>query len=100
MTFAPPPGHRRHEHSDCRMTHADLARASYEAFAAGDRRFFEQHLSEDFTFSSPPDPHLDRDGWFERCWPGAAHGQELEVVRLIEAGDEVLVTYELRRPDG
>ena len=78
----------------------ELARASYRAFAAGDRRFFEERLSDDFTFSSPPDPHLDRDGWFERCWPGAGRGQELEVVRLIEAGDEVVVTYELRRPDG
>jgi SnoaL-like domain len=78
----------------------ELARASYRAFAAGDRRFFEDHLSDGFVFSSPPDPHLDRDGWFERCWPGAGRGQELDFVRPIEAGDEVVVTYELRRPDG
>jgi ketosteroid isomerase-like protein len=76
-----------------------LARGSYLAFAAGDRRFFEERLSEDFTFSSPPDPHLDRDGWFERCWPGAGRGQEFDFVRLVESGDEVIVTYELRRPD-
>ena len=77
-----------------------LARESYLAFAAGDRGFFERHLSADFSFSSPPDPHLDREGWFERCWPGAGRGQEFEFVRVVEAGDEVIVTYELRRPDG
>jgi hypothetical protein len=77
-----------------------LARESYLAFAAGDRSFFEERLADDFTFSSPPDPHLDRAGWFERCWPGAGGGQELEFVRLVESGDEVIVTYELRRPDG
>jgi ketosteroid isomerase-like protein len=77
-----------------------LARESYRAFAAGDRSFFEEHLSEDFTFSSPADPLLDRDGWFERCWPGAGRGQDFEFLRLVESGDEVIVTYQLRRPDG
>ena len=77
-----------------------LTRALYEAFATGDRQFFEQRLRADFTFSSPPDPHLDRAGWFERCWPAAGTGQRFEYKRLIEAGDEVVVTYELRRPDG
>jgi hypothetical protein len=76
-----------------------IARESYLAFAAGDRSFFEQHLSDDFTFSSPPDPKLDRDGWYERCWPGAGQGQAFEFLRLVESGDEVIVTYELRRPD-
>ena len=77
-----------------------IARESYLAFAAGDRDFFEKHLSHDFSFSSPPDPKLDRDGWFERCWPGAGRGQEFEFVRLGELGNDVIVTYELRRPDG
>ena len=77
-----------------------IARDSYFAFAQGDRQFFEDHLSGDFTFSSPPDPHLDRAGWFERCWPGAGRGQKFEFVRVVEAGDEVIVSYDVRRPDG
>lgn len=72
-----------------------IARDSYAAFATGDRAFFEDHLSEGFRFSAPPDPQLDRDGWFERCRPGAGRGQRFEFVRLIEAGDEVVVTYEI-----
>ncbi|HKH41740.1 MAG TPA: nuclear transport factor 2 family protein [Solirubrobacterales bacterium] len=78
----------------------ELARELYAAFSAGDREFFEKHLAEDLTFSSPPDPDLDRRGFFERCWPGAGQGQGIDIVRLIEAGDEVIVTYELKRPDG
>jgi ketosteroid isomerase-like protein len=77
-----------------------LARDTYLAFAAGDRKFFEEHLADDLVFSSPPDPKLDRDGYFERCWPGAGREQEFEFARIIESGDEVIVTYELRRPDG
>jgi ketosteroid isomerase-like protein len=77
-----------------------IAREAYEAFAAGDRSFYEQHLSDDFIFSSPPDPMLDREGYFERCWPGAGQGQKFEIVRMVESGDEVIVTYESRRPDG
>jgi len=36
----------------------------------------KQRLSDDFLFSAPPDPKLDRGGYFERCsprgraWPG------------------------------
>lgn len=78
----------------------NVARQSYLAFAHADRQFFEERLSEDFTFSSPPDPLLDRAGWFERCWPGAGRSQDFTFVRLVEAGDEVIVSYEVRRPDG
>ena len=60
-----------------------LAQRSYEAFAAGDRKFFEQHLAENFIFSSPLDVGLDRAGYFERCWPGSGQGQKFKFLRLI-----------------
>jgi ketosteroid isomerase-like protein len=77
-----------------------IVRDSYAAFAAGDRSFFEQRLSDGFEFSAPPDPKLDRAGYFERCWPGAGRGQRFDFVRLIESGDEVVVTYESSAPGG
>jgi ketosteroid isomerase-like protein len=82
------------------MSRTDLAKAVYEAFAAGDRNAVERLLADDFEFHAPPDPHLDRAGYFERCWPYSGGGQAFEFVRLIEAGDEVVVTYESTRPDG
>ena len=77
-----------------------LARGLYEAFAAADRDAIENLLAEDFEFHAPPDPHLDRAGYFERCWPHAGGDQAFEFARLIESGDEVVVTYERGRADG
>ena len=78
----------------------EIARGVYRAFASGDRDFIERTFTEDFSFSSPLDVGLDRAGYFERCWPGAGRGQEFDFVRLIESGDEVVVTYEMKKPDG
>lgn len=77
-----------------------IVQDAYAAFAAGDRGFYEQRLSDDFLFSAPPDPKLDRDGYFERCWPGSGRGQDFDFVRLIESGDEVVVTYETTTSSG
>jgi ketosteroid isomerase-like protein len=76
------------------------ARELYLAFAGGDRAAVEGLLTDDFAFSSPVDPALDRDGYFERCWPGAAQGQRFEFVRLVASGDEVIVTYVVTHSDG
>jgi ketosteroid isomerase-like protein len=77
-----------------------LAKNMYVAFAVGDRDTVERLLADDFAFHAPPDPNLDREGYFERCWPGAGQGQSFELVRLVESGDEVIVTYIGTRPDG
>ena len=57
-------------------------------------------MADEFAFSSPLDVGLDRAGFFERCWPGAGGGQQFEFVRVLEFGDEVVVTYEMTRADG
>lgn len=77
-----------------------LTKDFYKAFAAADRGFVEHILADDFAFSSPPDPHLDREGYFARCWPWAGKGQEFDFVRLVDSGDEVIVTYRSKQPDG
>lgn len=51
----------------CPPTASGSSVTGYAAFAAGDRSVFEQRLTDDFLFSAPPDPRLDRDGYFERC---------------------------------
>jgi ketosteroid isomerase-like protein len=81
-------------------TRIDRSRQLYLAFAAGDRATAESLLAPEFAFHSPPDPDLDRAGYFERCWPNAGNRTEFEFVRLVESGDEVFVTYEGTRPDG
>lgn len=80
--------------------HIELAKSFYKAFAEADRDFVEKLLARDFTISTPPDSFLDRDGFFELAWPGAAGHVKHDFVRLIEHGDEVVVTYEETMPDG
>jgi ketosteroid isomerase-like protein len=82
------------------VSRVELAQQMYAVFAAGDREAIVRLLSDDFTFHAPPDPKLDRAGYFERCWPHSGGGGTFEFVRLIESGDEVVVTYEATRPDG
>jgi ketosteroid isomerase-like protein len=67
---------------------------------SGDPSALEESLSEDFTFFAPPDPGIDRATYFERCWPNAELISSYEFKRVIEAGDEVIVTYESRKSDG
>ena len=78
-----------------------VARDCYRAYESGDRSVLERALTDDFEFFSPPDPGIDRERYFERCWPNAGLLDAFEFVRLAEVGDdEVLVTYEATRKDG
>jgi ketosteroid isomerase-like protein len=78
----------------------DLARDVFTAFAAGDRERIEALLAPSLTFHAPPDPNLDRAGYFERCWPGSGNGSMFDFARMIESGDEVVVTHNATRKDG
>ena len=77
-----------------------LVRDSYRAFETGDRALIERVLADDLTFSAPPDVGIDRERYFERCWPNAGNLGGFEYVRLTEVEDEVLVTYVATRTDG
>ena len=77
-----------------------LARDCYGAYESGDRSVIEELLADDFTFYSPYDVGIDRAAYFERCWPNAGLIEGYEFKRLIEAGDEVVVTYESTKTDG
>ena len=77
-----------------------IARDCYGAYESGDRRVVEELLTEDFTFSSPADVGIDRETYFERCWPNSELTKAFDFKRLVEDGDDVLVTYECTRTDG
>src|SRR5690349_8622993 len=77
-----------------------LAEESYRAYERGDRQAIEALLTDDFVFFSPPDPGIDRAAYFERCWPNAGTIVGYELVRLVEADEEVVVTYEAEKTDG
>jgi ketosteroid isomerase-like protein len=74
---------------------AEIARASYEAFVRRDRQTMESLLSDDFTFTSPYDDHIDRATYFARCWPYGETIQYFRVLSLMESDGEVMIAYEI-----
>ena len=77
-----------------------LVRAAYGAYESGDRGAIERVLGDDYVFYSPADPGIDRERYFQRCWPNAQAIAAFRFERLAEVGDEVLVMYEATRTDG
>jgi ketosteroid isomerase-like protein len=77
-----------------------IAREVYEAYESGDRALVDKHLSGDFRFYSPADVGIDLPAYFERCWPNAEMIAAFEFKRIIESGEEVVVTYEATKTDG
>ena len=78
----------------------DVARQAYAAYAESDLGALEPLIADDFAFSSPDDPELDRAGYFERCWPNHEHIRDIRIEKLFVEGDEVFVRYELERVTG
>jgi ketosteroid isomerase-like protein len=77
-----------------------IARETYGAYESGDRSLLERHLSPEFKFYSPADVGIGLATYWERCWPNAQLVAAFGFKRLVESGDEVVVTYEATRVDG
>jgi ketosteroid isomerase-like protein len=77
-----------------------IVRDCFRAYETGDRDLIDGHLAPDYRFWSPQDDGIDRATYFERCWPNAKHLKVFAFDRLVEAGDDVLVTYTAERSDG
>jgi ketosteroid isomerase-like protein len=73
---------------------ADIARASYLAYARKDRAAIESLIAEDFHFTSPLDNRLDRKTYFERCWPNSAAITDFKFIKVVTQGEQVFVVYE------
>jgi ketosteroid isomerase-like protein len=82
------------------MNNTDIAKQSYLAYVRSDRAGNEAVIAEDFHFTSPLDNRIDRETYFERCWPNNEGITDFKFVRLIEDGDEVIVTYEATGTNG
>jgi ketosteroid isomerase-like protein len=75
-------------------------RASYRAWEEKDRETLEQLVGEDFRFTSPYDDHIDREAFFERCWPNADRIRAIDLTEVLVAGDTAMVRYELTPAQG
>jgi ketosteroid isomerase-like protein len=79
---------------------AEFARQYYRAFEVRDRAFFETHLREDFTFTSPFDDRIDRETYFERCWPNGERLLHFHFDAIAVNGDTVFVLYRCETKSG
>jgi len=77
-----------------------LVHGYYAAYGSKDRQVVEDLLSDDLTFSSPQDDHIDRATYFAKCWPNSARMGTIEVERLCRQQDEVFVRYRLETLGG
>jgi hypothetical protein len=80
------------------MSRVDLVGDPYRPDETGDRALVERRPGDDF-FSAPPDVGIDRARYYERCWPNPPAIAAFEYHPIIEAGDDVVVTYETTRTD-
>ncbi|HEV2513006.1 nuclear transport factor 2 family protein [Bosea sp. (in: a-proteobacteria)] len=79
---------------------SDIAHACYQAYVDKDRAALEALIAEDFHFSSPLDNRLDRETYFERCWPNSERIRACTFKHLIALGETVFVSYEGEAIDG
>jgi hypothetical protein len=77
-----------------------IARETYGAYESGNREMVEKHLSPEFRFYSPADVGIDLSTYWTRCWPNAEMIAAFDFKRIIDRGDEVMVTYEATKTDG
>jgi len=77
------------------MTPEEVVRAQFDAYLRQDRAASEGLLALELTFTSPQDDHIDRDAFFERCFPTADRVSRQELMRVAVAGDQdVFIMYE------
>lgn len=79
---------------------ADLVRRVFHAYRTADRAEIASLLTDDFTFTSPYDDHIDRAAYFERCWPNAGSFERFELEQIAVDGDTCFVAYTGQRRDG
>lgn len=79
---------------------SDMLRRCYAAWLAQDRAVPEALLADDFTFTSPYDEAIDKDAWFQRCWPASDRIESLVIETICEDEDGAFVLYHCATKEG
>lgn len=81
---------------------ADIVRACFKAWESNDRTAIEAIIADEFTFTSPNDgdDHLNRAEYFEKCWVASDQIEKIDILNLIDNGDEAFVRYIATLEDG
>ena len=83
------------------MTPEDVVRANFDAYVRQDRAAAEALVGDELTFTSPQDDHIDRDAFFERCFPTADRVSRQELLHVVDTGSgDVFIMYEYELKTG
>ena len=83
------------------MTPEEVVRANFDAYVRQDRAAAEALVADELVFTSPQDDHIDRDAFFERCFPTADRVSRQELLHVTPAGGgDVFILYEYSLKSG
>ena len=72
----------------------DLVVKMYQAYSESNREMIELLIAETFEFFSPLDNGINRETYFERCWPNHKRISNFHFLHFFEKENIVFVTYE------
>lgn len=79
----------------------DVVEAAFRHYRSQNREAAFALYAEDFSFTSPRDDHIDKEAFFERCFPTADRFTEQRLLHVVPADEElVLVHYEYELTSG
>jgi uncharacterized protein YndB with AHSA1/START domain/ketosteroid isomerase-like protein len=73
---------------------SEIARQCMQAYVDKDRAAIEALIAEDFRFTSPLDNAIDRETYFELCWPNSEAMTGFDAIYAVDHGDQAFITYE------
>ncbi len=82
------------------MDREATVRGLFAAYLANRKDEVSDMLTEDFTFSSPNDDHINKATYFERCWPQPPAFSAIHIERISLEDNEALVRYRADKRDG
>lgn len=77
-----------------------VARACLQAYVDKNRAAIEVLIADDYHFTSPIDNSLDRETYFEVCWPNSKALTGFDYIYQIEDRNRAFIVYEGHTANG
>lgn len=74
-----------------------LIKKYFVAYESNDKRTIDELLSDDFRFSSPNDPEIDKATYFKKCWPFSERRNFTNSKNLLRKMTKVLFNMNAKR---
>ena len=82
------------DNSDNDIDIGTLVKKIFSAYETKNRKQAENLLTNDFTFTSPLDDHIDKKTYFEKCWTFSNENPKYKFEKIFVKSNEVFVLYE------